>query len=256
MIQTTEITSTEDPAEKPIHARLLFAYEAAANQVKGKLLDIGCGEGRGIHYFMDKIEEYHGIDKIEEVLNKLKVQYPQGNFHHMNIPPLSSFADNTFDTVTTFQVIEHIENDVLFVDEIYRVLKPGGKLFISTPNIKMSLTRNPWHTREYTFKELNTLLSKKFKNVDCQGVYGDKVIMDYFEKNKEGVKKITRFDIFNLQYRLPRKWLQVPYEVANRMNRKKLMEQNDTLISNMSTNNFKLAAATDSCFDLFYIATK
>lgn len=256
MLQTTEITSTENPSEKPIHARLLFAYEQAALHVSGKLLDIGCGEGRGIHYFMDKIDEYHGVDKIKEVLDKLKSQYPHGNFHHMNIPPLEGFADNTFDTITTFQVIEHIENDQLFIDEIYRVLKPGGKLIISTPNIRMSLTRNPWHVREYTPAEFTTLLKRKFNQVQGLGVYGNKEVMDYYIKNKEGVQKFTRFDIFNLQYRLPRKWLQIPYEVANKMNREKLKKNNDTLVSNIDTHSFKLDEATDSCFDLFYIATK
>ena len=60
----------------------------------------------------------------------------------MNVPPLK-FDDNSIDFVVTFQVIEHIKDDEKFVQEIHRVLKPGGKLILTTPNILMSLSRNP-----------------------------------------------------------------------------------------------------------------
>ncbi|GIS31642.1 MAG: hypothetical protein Ct9H90mP3_4380 [Flammeovirgaceae bacterium] len=41
----------------------------------------------------------------------------------------------------SFQVIEHIKNDKLFIKEIHRILKPGGKALISNPNISMTLTK-------------------------------------------------------------------------------------------------------------------
>jgi 2-polyprenyl-3-methyl-5-hydroxy-6-metoxy-1,4-benzoquinol methylase len=77
----------------------------------------------------------------------------------MIIPPFSGLQDNAFDVVVSFQVIEHIRNDRQYIKEIYRVLKPGGKALITTPNIKMSLSRNPWHIREYTAVELSDLSS-------------------------------------------------------------------------------------------------
>ena len=49
--------------------------------------------------------------------------------------------------VVTFQVIEHIKNDHLFIQEIKRVLKQDGLFIMTTPNRKMSLTRNPWHVQ-------------------------------------------------------------------------------------------------------------
>ena len=66
-------------------------------------------------------------------------------------------------------VIGHIKKDHLFIQEVKRILKPGGKLIIATPNILMSLTRNPWHVREYTPAQFDTLLSRYFRSVEKVG---------------------------------------------------------------------------------------
>ena len=50
--------------------------------------------------------------------------------------------------------------------------------------------------------------------------------------------------------------LQIPYDILNRMNRKKLMEQSNAEISHVSFKDYHLKEADDSCFDLFAIATK
>ena len=50
----------------------------------------------------------------------------------MEIPPLHNIESNSIDYVVTFQVIEHIQDDNYFLEEIYRVLKPGGKLLLTT----------------------------------------------------------------------------------------------------------------------------
>ena len=165
-INATEITSAEIASDNVIHQRLLFAYEAAQNYIKGDLLEIGCGEGRGVELLVQKADSYTAIDKIATVVDKLSEKYPNVKLLNMLVPPFTGIADNTYDTVVTFQVIEHIEPDDEYVKEIYRVLKPGGLAIITTPNIKMSLTRNPWHVREYTKQELNGLLSKYFSQVD------------------------------------------------------------------------------------------
>ena len=85
----------------------------------------------------------------------------------------------SFDFVISFQVIEHIKNDKLFVKEIFRVLKDGGKFIVTTPNIEMTLTRNPWHIREYTITELENLLLQDFQSVKKSGVFGNDKIKKY-----------------------------------------------------------------------------
>jgi SAM-dependent methyltransferase len=158
--------------------------------------------------------------------------------------------------VVTFQVIEHIVPDDLYVKEIARVLKPGGKLIVTTPNRHMSLSRNPWHIREYKPAELTALLKKHFKTVDTKGVYGNETVMDYYQKNKESVQKIMKYDIFNLQWILPRQILQVPYDYMNRRNRKKLLQSNNDLTSGIKSSDFFLKEVDDKSLDLFYIAEK
>jgi ubiquinone/menaquinone biosynthesis C-methylase UbiE len=253
---TTEITSSQIKSDAPLHYRLLYAYHSAKQFVNGNLLEIGCGEGRGIEELKPLITHYTAIDKNVYLLNKLKEKYPNYSFVEGNIPPLSQFQDNSFDTVVTFQVIEHIGNDHLFVKEIYRVLKPNGKLLLSTPNIEMTLTRNPWHEREYTPTQLTELLKQYFDSVQPMGITGDQEVFDYYQKNKKSVQKITRFDIFNLQYKLPASWLRLPYDILNRLNRNKLMKQNLHLINNIGLHNYSLTENTTQSFDLFYIATK
>ena len=255
-INATEITSAEIASDNVIHQRLLFAYEAAQNYIKGHLLEIGCGEGRGVELLVQKADSYTAIDKIATVVDKLSEKYPNVKLLNMLVPPFTGIADNTYDTVVTFQVIEHIEPDDEYVKEIYRVLKPGGLAIISTPNIKMSLTRNPWHVREYTKEELKGLLSKYFSQVDLKGVYGSEVVNKYFEENKAAVAKFKRFDVFNLEYLLPRKVLQFPYNILNRMNRNNLQKANNSIVSKVSTADYTLQQADDTCYDFFCLAYK
>lgn len=256
MYRTTEIASHEISSDNVIHQRLLYPYVKAAEMISGNLLELGCGAGRGMELVAAAVANYTGIDKNKELLASHRKDYPTFTFLEQNIPPFEGLADNTFDFVVTFQVIEHIEDDHLFLKEIHRVLKPGGKAIITTPNIKMSLTRNPWHVREYTTDELKTLLGKYFSHVDFKGIYGSDAVNEYYERNKASVKKITRFDILNLQYRLPRKFLQVPYDILNRMNRKKLEEAGDELVRSITVDDYHMSEDTSTCFDFFAVVQK
>lgn len=253
ILQTAERVSHEDLSDNYVFQRSLLAYLEAANIVSGTVLEIGAGMGYGIKHIAPKVDKYLTIDKHPV---HIEAQYTNVEFKQMTIPPLEGIDSDTFDYVVSFQVIEHIEDDGAYVSEIQRVLKPGGKFIVTTPNKKMSITRNPWHVREYTIDELVTLLKKSFSDVDAKGVFGNKKIMDYYEKNRASVRKITRFDIFDLQHRLPRRLLQIPYDILNRMNRKKLLNQNNSLVSDIHYEDYSISAAKEGCFDLFYIATK
>lgn len=258
LLQTAERVSDTDLSDNYVFQRSILAYEEAKKLVSGQVLEIGTGSGYGIEIIAPYCDRFVTIDKFRTSAldNKALMQSSSVEFIQMTIPPLRGIEDDTYDYVITFQVIEHIEDDGAFVREIHRVLKPGGQLIVTTPNIKTSLTRNPWHIREYTTDGLDDLLSQSFNEVSRLGTYGNDKVNDYITANKASIHKITRFDIFNLQYRLPRQVLQIPYDILNRLNRKKLLDNDNSLVSSIKMSDFRVAPATEDCLDLFYIATK
>lgn len=254
-VYTTEIASDEIASDNPIHQRLLKAYYVAKELVKGDLLEIGCGEGRGVELLAPKVMAYTAVDKIEEVVVGLSLKFPEADFIQANIPPLP-FEDNSFDTVVSFQVIEHIKDDATYLKEINRILKPGGKAYLSTPNIKLTLSRNPWHIREYTAKELTDICIKFFSKVEMKGIAGNEKVMEYHNRNRASVNKIMKYDIFNLQNRLPAAVLKIPYEILNRRNRNKLQATNDSLVATIHHSDYLLSENAHTSLDLFGILTK
>lgn len=254
-IYATEITSDTESSDGPIHHRLLKAYLLAEQFVKGDVLEVGCGEGRGISAIIERAKSFTALDKIEEALVKLREKFPGAKFIAGNFPPFS-VPSEAYDVVVSFQVIEHIRNDEFFLKEIKRVLRPGGLALLTTPNRPMSLTRNPWHEREYTGEELLRLSKSIFPDSEMKGITGNEKVMEYHEQNKKSVARFTRWDFLDLQHRLPASILRFPYEILNRMNRRKLQSNNNRLVSGITHNDYLLTSDYVNCLDLFLIARK
>lgn len=239
-------------AENFVYQRSRLAYVTAASEVSGRVLEIGTGTGYGVDIIAPRAEHFTTLDKFRSP--DLGVLPENVEFKEAIVPPLP-FADDSFDYVVSFQVIEHIRRDRTFVAEVHRVLKPGGRFIVSTPNRPMSLTRNPWHVREYDAGQLRELLAD-FAKVDMRGVVGNEKVWAYYEKNRESVQRIMRFDILRMQWWLPAWLLRLPYDVMNRLNRRKLHSDNRELTEGIAMDDYKVAEVSDECFDLFYIATK
>lgn len=253
-MQTAERVSSFDYSDNVIYQRHLVAYHTAKKYINGKLLEVGSGEGYGIPLMINECAYYTAVDKFPPSVKLNQI----GNnfvFKKMKVPPLE-FENDCFDSLVSFQVIEHIEEDEVMIAEMARVLKTGGKAILTTPNRLMSLTRNPWHIREYTWQQLQQKLSACFSQVEVLGIYGNEEIDAYYEKNKSAVNEITKYDIFNLQHKLPRQLLQIPYDILNRLNRKKLMNKNNDLVKHIQWEDFTVKKAAETCYDLFAVATK
>ncbi|MGC1242582.1 MAG: class I SAM-dependent methyltransferase [Chryseosolibacter sp.] len=255
-VYTTEITSEQITSDNPIHQRLFKAYVVAKDYVQGDVLEVGCGEGRGIEILMTGARSFTAVDKIKPVIETLQKKFPAARLLSMNIPPLNGLADNTYDLVVSFQVIEHIEEDGLFLQEINRVLKPGGTALLTTPNRKLSLSRNPWHIREYLPHELDNLAKKYFSKTEVKGITGNAKVMDYYEQNKKSVRRFTRWDIFDLQHKVPASLLRLPYEVLNRWNRNKLQSSGSELVRSIHHSDYQVTDDASNALDLLLIVRK
>ena len=249
---TTAERVSREASDNFVYQRSVLAYHHAAEIISGDVLEIGTGTGYGIDILAPKCKKFITVDKF---VQPSVTEADNIERHQMTVPPIG-FESGSFDFVVCFQVIEHIKDDMQFVREVARVLRPGGKFIVSTPNAPMSLTRNPWHVREYTTEELQNLLSISFSNISIAGVVGNQKIMEYYEKNKQGVQRITRFDILDLQHRLPRQLLQVPYDILNRINRRRLLKKNTELTTSIEMSDYSISSDTNQSFDLLFIAEK
>jgi len=109
--------------------RFLLTRELALKGSPKNILDVGCSDGLFLSLFNDNIEKY-GVDLIEPHNEQKNINYKK---HDISIG--FPYENSTFDVVTSSEVIEHIADTVFFLKECFRVLKPGGRVVISTPNL-------------------------------------------------------------------------------------------------------------------------
>ena len=102
---------------------------------QARLLDLGCDDGVLTMRFAKRIgtKDVHGADFLPDALRKAKRNGVKAKKADLNgkLP----FPSHSFDVVTSNQVIEHLLETDTFVEEIYRVLKPGGYAVVSTENL-------------------------------------------------------------------------------------------------------------------------
>lgn len=80
----------------------------------------------------------------------------------------SGLPSESFDLVVSVEVLEHVEDDETFVSEVCRVLKPGGRFIMTTPNGDFVENRNPDHKRHYKKLQLSGMLKKYFSHVEVE----------------------------------------------------------------------------------------
>jgi ubiquinone/menaquinone biosynthesis C-methylase UbiE len=145
----------------------VYRYAFASRFVAGKrVLDIACGEGYGAAALHKAgAASVIGVDISESVCSHARTKYGldarQGAAEHIPLP------DQSVDVIVSFETIEHVRDPHRFLDECARVLAPGGRLVISTPNKGIYTfvggVKNPHHCSEMTEEEFSTALKSRFR---------------------------------------------------------------------------------------------
>lgn len=140
-------------------------YKFALPYCRDKIvLDLGGGDGFGSEILSDVAEKMYCTDYSEEAIRYAKAQHQKPNieFFVQKFPPIR-FDNNSFDVVVTLEVIEHIQDDSLFLKAIRSVLIDQGLLIVCTPNFNPKTGIGRWHVREYTEENFKNLLLKYFR---------------------------------------------------------------------------------------------
>ena len=125
-----------------------------------RVLDVGCGTGTMLGY-LARYGQAEGVDADEQAVRFCR---SRGLDRVQHVPNGSlPFADGSFDLVTALDVIEHIDDDRGTVQELHRVLRPGGRLLVSVPAFQWMWGPQDdisHHKRRYVAGEVRTLLEQ------------------------------------------------------------------------------------------------
>ncbi len=147
--------------------------------MSANICDIGCGNGyfinevRKCNPIKEHMQSYYGIDISCEAINKAKSKYAGINFRYMDATSLD-FKDNTMDVVFSYGVIEHIQQPVLALKQIQRVVKIDGLFLMMIPSLgcyRRDRTDEGWYedldeNKQLQWNYLRETWEKIFKQVN------------------------------------------------------------------------------------------
>jgi SAM-dependent methyltransferase len=123
-------------------------YRFASRFAAGKsVLDAGCGLGQGTEILRQSARSAKGQD--------LDPRLQRDGIH---IGPLEDVPSKSVDMIVSIDVVEHVEDDVSFIRNLGRIARE--LVFVTTPNWSITRCAWPYHLREYTPREFETLLGQ------------------------------------------------------------------------------------------------
>lgn len=148
-------------------SRYGFAKRFAAGT---RVLDAGCGSGYGAAELAETAFAVTGIDAAADAVEYARSQYGSANLRFEQ-GLCTALPDGPYDLITAFEVIEHLEDWRGFLAEASRVLAPGGRFMVSTPNklyyaeSRRGSGANPFHVHEFEYAEFHEELQRVFPHV-------------------------------------------------------------------------------------------
>jgi len=175
-----DYSTTDNPIEVPMQKQSYFTALNEYIRDGDKVLDVGCGVGYGMTILSIKAAEVYGVDVDEKAIEYIRSYLLGRNPRLKQVKVYNGkklpFADNSFDVITTIEVIEHVLDYDAYIDELLRVAK--RVVFIATPNRRPEFTNadgtplNYWHYREWSRAELNKILKKHHDKVEWHLING------------------------------------------------------------------------------------
>src|SRR5919204_1524033 len=173
---TGERTLPDVPAENYWFRRHLAVYEWVAERCAGRdVVDMACGEGYGVEVLARRARHVTGVDANPDAHEHARLKYTRPGVRFVR--ELVETYSQPCDAVVFLQTIEHVHDPKAVLDHMRSLLRPGGAVYVSTPNVLTlapagaEKSGNPWHLREYRPEEYRALCERHFAHVELLGVF-------------------------------------------------------------------------------------
>ena len=178
---------------------------ATKGLAKGKLLDIGCGVGDFIHTAEQKKWDCMGVEPSDDA-KAIARKRVKANI--VNSIELEQIPDNTFDLITMWHVLEHVDDLKWQVEQLERLIKPNGRIVIAVPNYKSydgQFYKEYWAAYDVP-RHLNhfnkQVITKIFKTKKLELMKTEKLIWDaYYISFMSEQYRIHKFPLIRGAYR-------------------------------------------------------
>lgn len=176
---------TRNEADMSFKRRVQTIFEWLPPDDDATFLDCACGRGFYLNYYrtVSKVKLV-GLELEDEVIRKAQanvghlpdITLTRGNIYQLPFP------DNTFDGVILSEILEHIEDDVRGLKEVFRVLKPNGVVAITVPNANYPFWWDPIN------KTLESVFNTHIQNGVLAGIWANHVRLYTLPQLREVVK--------------------------------------------------------------------
>ena len=188
-----------------------WIYEKMVGRLRGGILELGSGLG----VFSEKIVRDMGTseiiltDKSLSYLNNLEKKFINRTNVTINKLDLECISDyqqigyNKFDTILAINVLEHVKNDALVFEQLFRMLRKNGTVILLVPSYKFlynHIDLEIGHQRRYTKKELQTKIQKsqfvikEIQFFNLAGILGWYINGNLLQKSGLSTEAMTLFD--------------------------------------------------------------
>jgi 2-polyprenyl-3-methyl-5-hydroxy-6-metoxy-1,4-benzoquinol methylase len=271
-----ELVATErfrSEKQYALHLMHQKPYEIAAELARDKrVLDFGCNVGYGSAILNRTSQSVTGVDVSPQAIAAAQERYGESGIRFRLIDGHSPVLEGeSFDVISSFQVIEHIVDVDSYLRQLRGLLATDGLIVLTTPNAALRIYpgMQPWnrfHVHEYTVAELETLLKQSYKYVEIYGLFADEPLYS-IERNRM-VKARERGRIeqqkgYGFAHRANRKrkllekiFLLDKLKAARRMRRKEGVVD-PAFVAKYDTSNFRYSADDlDNALDLLAICSE
>jgi 2-polyprenyl-3-methyl-5-hydroxy-6-metoxy-1,4-benzoquinol methylase len=201
---TGEFLVEGDPRFEADLAQHLAAYQYCAPRVAGeRVAEVGCGSGYGAARLAATAREVDAYERNPRALAWARAHYRAANLRYLPEGGDAGLSACHYDAVVCFQVIEHVAGPCPFLDRLHALLRPGGTLYLTTPNRLTSAGENIYHVHEYEPRELTALLARHFERVVVLGITGGPAVRAYQVARRAAMRRFLRWDPLGWRRRVP-----------------------------------------------------